>query len=154
MRRYSVLLTATPKEDTLKQYGTRCNGPHGLYLAPFHCYTQRDAISRNDTFSPLERYESAVPTVPVDNVRLLDTRGGAEQEARDICEHKFIKKVRTHISAKASTKLLAGAVASQGLHPLRRAQRPWQRKRWIQHPLRSSCAYNTRNNQSTRPCAA
>ena len=62
-----------------------CNGPHGLYLAPFHCYTQRDAISRNATFSPLKRYESAVPTVPVDNVRLLDTRGGAEQEARDIC---------------------------------------------------------------------
>ena len=50
------------------------------------------------------------------------------------CERRFIKKVRTHISAKASTKLLAGAVASQGLHPLRRAQRPWQRKRWIQHP--------------------
>ena len=75
-------MTATPQEDTLKQYGTRCNGPHGVYLAPFHCYTQRDAISENYTFSPLERYESAVPTVPVDNVRLLDTRGGAEQEAQ------------------------------------------------------------------------
>ena len=50
------------------------------------------------------------------------------------CEHRFIKKVRTHIFAKASTALLAGAVASQELHPLRRAQRPWQRKSSIQHP--------------------
>ena len=39
-----------------------------------------------------------------------------------------------HISVKASTKLLAGVVASPGLHPLRRAQRPWQRKCWIHHP--------------------
>ena len=30
------------------------------------------------------------------------------------CERRFIKKVRTHISAKASTALLAGAVASRG----------------------------------------
>ena len=39
------------------------------------------------------------------------------------CEHRFIKKVRTHIFAKAFTARLAGAVASQELHPLRRAQR-------------------------------
>ena len=50
------------------------------------------------------------------------------------CEHAFIKKVRTHISAKASTKLPAGDVASQRLHSLCRAQRSWQRKCRIYHP--------------------
>ena len=43
------------------------------------------------------------------------------------CEHIYLPRLPL-------CKLLAGAVASQGLHPLRRAQRPWQRKRWIQHP--------------------
>ena len=50
------------------------------------------------------------------------------------CEHRFIKKLRTHISAKTATALLAGAVASQGLNPIRRARRPRQKQRWIQHP--------------------
>ena len=49
-------------------------------------------------------------------------------------KHRFMKNVRTHISAKASTALLAGAVASQALHALRRTQRPWQMKSSIQHP--------------------
>ena len=50
------------------------------------------------------------------------------------CEHRFIKKLRTLISAKTATALLAGAAASQGLNPIRRAQRPRQKQRWIQHP--------------------
>ena len=50
------------------------------------------------------------------------------------CEHAFVEKVRTHISAKASTKLPAGDGASQRLHSLCRAQRSWQRKCWIYHP--------------------
>ena len=50
-------------------------------------------------------------------------------------KQRFIKTVRTLISAKASTALLAGAVASQELHALRRTQRPWQMKSSIQHPL-------------------
>ena len=34
-----------------------------------------------------------------------------------------------------STALLAGAIASLELHPLRRAQRLWQMKSSVQHPL-------------------
>ena len=73
---------------------------------------------------PSSTKEGAAPTVPVATVQLLDTRGGAEQEARKVCKHSFFKKVRTHMSAKTSTKPLAGAVASQGRHSLRKAQRP------------------------------
>eukprot|EP00931_Biecheleriopsis_adriatica_P063421 TRINITY_DN38408_c0_g1_i2.p1 TRINITY_DN38408_c0_g1~~TRINITY_DN38408_c0_g1_i2.p1 ORF type:complete len:891 (-),score=188.14 TRINITY_DN38408_c0_g1_i2:6-2678(-) len=68
--RMTVLFTATPKSETLQLYGIMGGGQ---YMKPFHVYTQRDAIGKNAMLSPLEKYESAVPKVPVDGVRLLDT---------------------------------------------------------------------------------
>lgn len=64
-----ILLTATPKQETLDLYGTR-DGP---FLRPFHTYTIKDAIGSRTTLSALDRYSSAVPKVAVDGTSLRDT---------------------------------------------------------------------------------
>jgi len=76
-RASKVLFTATPKHDTLRRYGTlRCDAAAEgdlLFHAPFHTYTQRDAILSGAILNPLDRYISAVPEVAIDGTRLIDT---------------------------------------------------------------------------------
>ena len=38
-----------------------------------HTYTQRDSIRSGAALNPLEKYTSAVPEIPVDGVKLIDT---------------------------------------------------------------------------------
>eukprot|EP00930_Biecheleria_cincta_P001562 TRINITY_DN102698_c0_g1_i1.p1 TRINITY_DN102698_c0_g1~~TRINITY_DN102698_c0_g1_i1.p1 ORF type:complete len:884 (-),score=142.78 TRINITY_DN102698_c0_g1_i1:206-2836(-) len=64
-----ILLTATPKQETLDLYGTR-DGP---FLRPFHTYTIKDAIGSRTTLSALDHYSSAVSKVVVDGTSLRDT---------------------------------------------------------------------------------
>ena len=64
-KKLRVLLTATPKKETLELYGTRDGG----FLRPFHTYTVKDAISSRTMLSALDHYSSAVPKIVVDGTR-------------------------------------------------------------------------------------